>query len=63
MKNKPPASYSKTAAQLMGNATIGGQRIDTMAGPQPKLVSNPCPMPQIYIPQQRLNVGMDRWPT
>ncbi len=41
---------------------IGGMRIDTMAGPQPKTVSGGSGMPKIFIPQQRLNVGMDRWP-
>ncbi len=61
MKNQPK-SFSKPASQLKGNAMIGGMRIDTMAGPQPKTVSNPYPAPKIFIPQQRLNVGMDRWP-
>lgn len=63
VKNKT-SSYSKTADQLKSNAVIGGARIDTMAGPQPKVV-NPgsCMQPKIFIPQQRLNVGMDRWPS
>lgn len=53
---KSPKSSARKAASMPKQR--GGW--DVMAGPQPK--TTPAPIRPIFIPQRRLNVGMDRFP-